>query len=105
MDRYEKHIFVCINERPADSPKGSCSASDSMQVFQKFRAEITERNLKGRVCASKSGCLAACASGPMVVVYPEGVWYQKVMPADVCEIIEQHVLNGEPVERLRYRPA
>ncbi len=105
MDRYDKHIFVCINERPADNPKGSCSASDALQVFQKFRREITERGLKKRMCASKVGCLAACVAGPIVVIYPEGIWYQKVTVDDVCEIMEEHVLNGTPVERLRHYPA
>ena len=48
-------------------------------------------------------CLGPCESGPTVVVYPEGVWYGEVTPDDVNELIEKHMVGGEPVERLQYR--
>jgi (2Fe-2S) ferredoxin len=54
-----------------------------------------------RVRANQAGCLDVCEFGPAVVVYPEGVWYGRVTPEDVDEIIERHILGGEPVERLR----
>jgi len=53
------------------------------------------------VRANKSGCLDQCEHGPNVVVYPEAVWYGRVMPEDVAEIIEWHIVSGAPVERLR----
>jgi (2Fe-2S) ferredoxin len=68
-----------------------------------FKVELARRGLKGIVRANKSGCLDACAHGPTVVVYPEGVWYGGVTVADVPEIVERHLVGGEPVERLRLR--
>ncbi len=53
--------------------------------------------------ANAAGCLDACAYGPSIVVYPEGVWYGHVRPEDVPEIVESHLVNGIPVERLRLR--
>jgi (2Fe-2S) ferredoxin len=57
--------------------------------------------LKATVRANKAGCLDQCEHGPTVVVYPEAVWYGKVTPADVDEILQQHIQLGKPVERLR----
>ncbi|KAA3662338.1 MAG: (2Fe-2S) ferredoxin domain-containing protein [Calditrichaeota bacterium] len=105
MDRYEKHIFVCINERPADNPKGCCSTKHSMKIFQKFRSEISARDLKGKVCATKSGCLASCETGPNIVIYPEGVWYNNVTEKDVPEIIDEHIIKGNIVDRLKRSPS
>ncbi len=68
-----------------------------------MKREIKLRGLRGEVRANQSGCLDACSFGPSVVVYPEGVWYGGVSVDDVPEIIESHIINGKPVERLRIR--
>ena len=57
-----------------------------------------------RVRVNHSGCFSQCGNGPMVVVYPDAVWYAAVTPADVGEILTSHLVGGEPVERLRYDP-
>jgi (2Fe-2S) ferredoxin len=57
--------------------------------------------LAGRVRVQKSGCLDQCEHGPMVVVYPEAVWYGSVRPSDAAEIVSGHLVGGRPVERLR----
>jgi (2Fe-2S) ferredoxin len=54
-----------------------------------------------KVRINKAGCLDQCEHGPMVVVYPEAVWYGKVRPEDAAEIVEEHLVGGRPVERLR----
>lgn len=64
-----------------------------------FKVKLAQRGLKN-VRANKSGCLDQCELGPTVVVYPEAVWYGGVKPEDVDEIIESHIVNGRPVERL-----
>jgi (2Fe-2S) ferredoxin len=98
--RFQHHIFVCENLRPEDDPKGCCGRKGSADVRDAMKKEIKQRGLRGLVRANQSGCLDACAFGPSVVVYPEGVWYGGVTVEDVPEIIESHIINGKPVERL-----
>jgi (2Fe-2S) ferredoxin len=100
MTGYQRHIFVCTNKRDADDPRGSCSKLGSESLHAKFKQEAKRLNLKGIVRANKAGCLDYCAQGPSVVVYPEGVWYRVTTEADVTEIMERHIVNGEVVQRL-----
>lgn len=65
-----------------------------------FKQKLAACGLKHRVRANKSGCLDQCEHGPTVVVYPDAVWYGRVHMEDVDEIIESHILRGQPVERL-----
>lgn len=99
MPRFERHIFVCQNERAADDPRGCCSAKGSAAVLEAFK-KLTHP-LKGKVRTNKAGCLDACATGVTVVVYPEAVWYGHVTVDDVPEIFEKHIVGGVPVARLR----
>jgi (2Fe-2S) ferredoxin len=100
MPGFKKHIFVCINERPPDDPRGSCSAKNSKQIHEHFSSEVKRRGLKDSVRANKAGCLDHCANGPSVVIYPEGVWYTVPTPSDVDEIMDRHIIGGEVVQRL-----
>lgn len=101
--RFSHHVFICENRRPEGDPRGSCGVRGSEAVRQAFKVELARRGLKGTVRANSAGCLDACAYGPSVVVYPEGVWYGHVRPEDVPEIVERHLIGGQPVERLRLR--
>jgi (2Fe-2S) ferredoxin len=103
MARFRHHVFVCENERPPDDPRGCCACKGSRDIRQALKAELKRRNLKGLVRANAAGCLDACAHGPSIVVYPEGVWYGGVRVEDVPEIVERHLVGGQPVERLRIR--
>jgi len=110
MPRFEHHLFVCTNERAADDPKGSCARRGSAALHQHLKQRCHELGLKGRVRANTAGCLDACACGPVFVVYgakdpPEGVWYTLTSVAEVDEVIDQHLVGGRVVERLRLRPA
>jgi (2Fe-2S) ferredoxin len=100
MPYFERHVFVCTNVRELDNPKGSCSRRGGDAVRERFKQELHDRGLKARFRANAAGCLDQCAHGCTVVVYPEQVWYGKVTPDDVPEIVEKHLLAGEPVERL-----
>lgn len=100
MSGFERHIFVCINQRSADDPRGSCAKLGSERLHAHFKQEAKRLNLKGIVRANKAGCLDHCALGPSVVIYPEGVWYRVNSEADATEIMERHVVNGEVVTRL-----
>jgi len=89
-----------MNERPAGHPRGCCSTKGAGEVLVAFKRALRIRGLDGRVRGNKAGCLDTCENGVSVVIYPEGVWYGGVTPADVEEIVESHVIGGKVVERL-----
>jgi (2Fe-2S) ferredoxin len=103
MARFQRHLFVCVNERTPDDPRGSCSARGSAEVAAALKKKAHDLGLKRLVRVNKAGCLDQCARGVTVVVYPEQVWYGGVKVEDVREIIEDHLLGGVPVERLRMK--
>lgn len=100
MPKFERHIFICGNQRPPDSPRRCCDPEGKAELQKSFKQKLAERGLKGRVRANQSGCLDQCEHGPNLVVYPDAVWYGRVTLADVDEIIESHIIGGKPVERL-----
>ncbi|HWF92998.1 MAG TPA: hypothetical protein VN684_11985 [Terriglobales bacterium] len=100
MPKFEKHIFVCGNQRPPGHPRGSCDPAAQKELQVLFKQKLAEKGLKGKIRANHSGCLDQCEHGPTVVVYPEAVWYGGVRPSDVDEIVTSHILGGKPVERL-----
>jgi (2Fe-2S) ferredoxin len=101
MPKFEKHIFVCGNKRPADAPRRSCDPLAQGRLQKLFKEKLSALGLKGRVRANQSGCLDQCEHGPTIVVYPEAVWYGFVQETDVDEIIESHIVGGKPVARLQ----
>jgi (2Fe-2S) ferredoxin len=98
--RYEKHIFVCTNQREPGHPRGCCRDKGSERLREEFKRAIKERGLSKKMRVNVSGCLDACEFGPSVVVYPDSVWYGGVGVEDIREIIDSHLLNDIPVERL-----
>src|SRR5712692_8625004 len=99
MPKFEKHVFICMNQREDGHPRGCCDPSGAGELQRLFKTRLTQRGFK-LVRANKSGCLDQCELGPTVVVYPEAVWYGGVTAADVEEIIESHIVNNRPVKRL-----
>lgn len=100
MPKFEKHIFVCTNQREPGHPRGCCDPEGLAQLQLLFKQKLAARGLKGKVRANKAGCLDQCEHGPNLVVYPDAVWYGNVTAADVEQIIDQHIIGGKPVERL-----
>jgi (2Fe-2S) ferredoxin len=100
MPKFEKHIFICGNQRPPGSSRPCCDPEGQAALQKLFKQKLKERGLKGKVRANQSGCLDQCEHGPNLVVYPDAVWYGRVTPADVEEIIDSHIVGGRPVERL-----
>ncbi len=96
-----KHVFVCTQSRPPEHPRGSCSAKGSTALLQEFQQQFEKRGLWGRYALTASGCIGTCGMGPSVLVYPDGVMYGGVGKDDVSAIIEEHLLNNQPVERLK----
>jgi NADH:ubiquinone oxidoreductase subunit F (NADH-binding)/(2Fe-2S) ferredoxin len=79
-----------------------CHASDSEKILQKFQQAIKDNGLEEKVHASMAGCFGFCEKGPIVKVFPEDVFYVQVKPSDVDEIVTQHLVGGQRVERLLY---
>ncbi len=96
---YRCHVFCCVNERPEDHPRGSCSRRGSVELRDYMKARARSLGLKD-VRINASGCLDQCENGPTVVVYPEGIWYRCTSRADVDEILDSHIRGGRPVEHL-----
>jgi (2Fe-2S) ferredoxin len=101
MPTLERHVFVCINERAPDNPKGCCALRDALEVLSRLKKLAFDAGLRGKVRINTAGCLDQCAHGVTIVVYPEAVWYGHVTPDEVDELFQEHVLRGRPVERLR----
>ena len=101
MPAYERHVFVCCNTRPEGAPRASCTRDGTSALLAELKQRANAAGLGSRVRINKSGCLDQCEHGPMVVVYPEAVWYGNVQPGDAAEIVEEHLVAGRPVERLR----
>jgi (2Fe-2S) ferredoxin len=98
MGQYECHVFVCTTGD--DCPKGG-----DVEGFVKYlRGEVARAGRHQDVRINKAGCFSQCGHGPMIVVYPDDVWYAGVQAADLDEIVQSHILGGKPVERLRYEP-
>ena len=98
---YDKHIFICTNQRVAGAPRKSCGEAHGIEIVDTVKKKLKEKNLPIKLRAQKSGCLDICDFGQTLVIYPEGVFYVGVELNDVDEIIEEHIVNNRIVERLR----
>tara|TARA_B100000029_G_scaffold192851_1_gene190955 strand:+ start:443 stop:760 length:318 start_codon:yes stop_codon:yes gene_type:complete len=101
MGRFQKHIFVCINERKNEDKRGCCSSKGALNLLSHLKGRVHKMGLKGQIRVNKAGCLDACSQGPTVVIYPDEVWYAPRTEEDVEEILIDHVLNNRRVERLQ----
>lgn len=97
--KFRKHVFICTNQK--DAPKKSCGQEHGLELVKAFQQELSARGLQKEIRAQRAGCLDACAFGPALVVYPEGTYYGNVQLSDVAEIVENHLVNDQPVERLK----
>ena len=98
MGPFEKHVFVCTSGKtcPVDG--------DSKGVHARLKELVALAGLKTKIRINNSGCMDQCGNGPMVVVYPENVWYCHVSVEDAEDIFHEHLVGGRPVERLIYHP-
>lgn len=100
MARYTRHVFVCTNQRGPGSARGCCNADGKEGLHRLLKQAADAAGLQATVRVNKSGCLDQCEHGPVVVVYPEGTWYGNVTEGDVAEIVQSHLVEGRPVQRL-----
>jgi (2Fe-2S) ferredoxin len=98
---FQHHVFFCINER---NDGRACCADRNAQALQEYakkRLKTLDMNGPGKIRINKAGCLDRCEEGPVLVVYPEGIWYTYIDEEDIDEIVDSHLIAGKPVERLK----
>ncbi len=95
MDKFRANLMLCGGT--------GCIAGGGLKVKQAMDAELRKRGLEKEINVVITGCNGFCAQGPIMTVYPDGTFYEKLTPADVPEIVEEHLLKGRPLERLMYR--
>ena len=101
MSYYSKHVFFCTNER--DDGSQCCQRFNTRAMRKYVKNKCKELGIHGenQLRISSAGCLGRCTEGPVVVIYPEAVWYTFVDEEDLDEIIEQHLLKDKIVKRLQ----
>ena len=101
MAYYLRHVFFCCNQR--DNGEACCNNHGSQKMRDYAKAAVKKLGIAGvgNVRINQAGCLDRCEEGPVIVVYPEEIWYTYVDQEDVDEIIREHLVNGRVVERLR----
>ncbi len=97
---FKRHIFFCLNERK--NGEACCAQHNAQAAFDHCKTQVKALGLAGpgQVRVNKAGCLDRCAGGPVAVVYPEAVWYTYVDHADIDEIVQSHLKDGQIVQRL-----
>jgi (2Fe-2S) ferredoxin len=98
---FQHHVFFCINER--NDGRACCADrnAQALQDYAKKRLKTLDMNGPGKIRINKAGCLDRCEEGPVLVVYPEGIWYTYIDQEDIDEIVDSHLIAGKPVERLK----
>lgn len=104
MNYYQQHIFFCCNQRADD--KKCCGQAHAQDFSDYAKKQLKRLDLygPGKIRISKSGCLGRCALGPVLVIYPEGIWYTYSTKADIDEIIHTQLQQGQRVKRLLLDP-
>ena len=100
MTLYSPHIFSCTNRRPDDHPRGSCGAKNGEGLRQYLRDKLKSAGLEN-ARANVAGCMDQCENGPVLVIYPEGIWYRAASTEDIDRIVNEHLLGGVIVSELQ----
>jgi (2Fe-2S) ferredoxin len=104
MSHFRHHVFFCTNQRDAGEACCNTHAAQEMRDYCKQRVKALGDAMPGKVRINSAGCLDRCDQGPVIVIYPEAVWYTYVDREDIDEIIDAHLVGGRVVERLLIDP-
>lgn len=97
LQNKKKHIFICCG-----SKDGKCIGhKKGKAAWTHLKEKIKELKLDGKVLRTKADCFGICTKGPIAVVYPEGIWYHGCTPKLIDKILEEHIINGKPLEEKR----
>ncbi len=101
MTYYQRHVFFCCNQRTEGAACCNNHGSSEMRDYAKSKIKELKLSGEGKIRVNSAGCLDRCDEGPVIVVYPEAVWYTYVDREDIDEIVDEHLKNGRIVERLK----
>lgn len=101
MSYFERHVFFCLNRR--EDGAACCTDHDAEAMFEYTKKKIKSLDLngQGKIRINRAGCFDRCGEGPLLVIYPEAVWYTFIDQEDLDEIIQSHLVNGVEVTRLK----
>jgi len=97
---FSHHVFFCLNQRTDGTACCMNHGAEDAFNHMKSRVKALELNGVGKVRINRAGCLDRCAAGPVMVIYPQAVWYTFIDEDDINEIIDRHLIKGQIVERL-----
>ncbi len=100
MNYYQYHVFFCLNKR--EDGAACCTNFGAEEAFDHMKSRIKRLNMNGKdgVRINRAGCFDRCSEGPLLVIYPEAVWYKFVDLEDIDEIIDTHIVQGKVIQRL-----
>lgn len=101
MSYFKHHVFFCTNQRAEGEQCCAACGGNEGFAYAKDRIGALKLNGPGAIRVNKAGCLGRCDHGPVVVIYPEETWYSYIDHEDLEEIIQEHLVHGRPVDRLK----
>ncbi len=97
MKKPKYHIFVCASFRMSGTPQGFCNKKGAGSLLQYLENELSDRGME-EVSVSMTGCLKLCDKGPVMVIYPQNLWYSEVTESKIEEILDA-LEEGKPLEK------
>jgi len=101
MSHFTHHVFFCTNQRATGETCCNNHGASDMRAYAKDKVKALGKKVPGNVRINSAGCLDRCEQGPVIVIYPEAIWYTYVDKEDIDEIIDQHLVHGHVVDRLK----
>ena len=101
MSHFTHHVFFCTNQRATGETCCNNHGASDMRAYAKDKVKALGKKVPGNVRINSAGCLDRCEQGPVMVIYPEAIWYTYVDQEDIDEIIAEHLVHGRVVERLK----